>query len=475
MMDDFSQYNDFNYNDEVELKKLLQRFEQMLENGDSYFFDPDEYEDIIDYCLNHRKLKLAGKILKVATEQYPDNIELLLRKAHYLSRTNKTNKALDLLADLQSQDPFNIDINIAKASLYNKLRKYKDEIREYKLAIKNSQTPPEDTSAIYTYIAGAYMQLQDFDNAIIYLQKNLEIDPHNDLIFHELSAIYEITDRIEEALVYFNRFIDKHPYSITAWEILGDFYNSYGLYEKAVDAYEFCIAIDPLHPDPYLGKAMSLYNLEKYAEALEDLEEHLRLDIYSVRGLIVRGNCYQNLNNDKLAIKNYRNAVNLDDTFWEGYYELARVYCKLGTYKSALTAARKAHKLNPENLDCILVLAQSQKGMGLMEEAAHSYELALDNNSGDSGVWLRYSDLYADQGDYNTAYTIVDRGVAIEPKNVDLLLRGAAYLYFMGKPKDAIATLEWALTLPGIDIQDLIDYAPELLNDPEIQELINYK
>lgn len=468
MMDDFLEFSD-----EQESKRLLERFQRMLQNGDRYFFDSEEYEDIIDYCFNHRKIKLAGKIIKVAIEQYPDNIELLIRQAHYLMRINKTTKALDLLLHLQKHDPFNSDINIAKAYLYNKQRKYTDEIREYKEAIKNSDAQMEDISAIYTNIAGAYMQLQDFGNSILYLQKNLEVDPENDVIFAELGTLYEVTNRTEEALDFFQKFVDKQPYNFYAWQTLGHVYKSLGLYEKAIDAYEFCQAINPKNPDAYHFKSMTLFLMEKYEEAILELDEEIGIEMYSPEAFVLKGNCYQKLNKYKLALKNYKIGVELDETTPEGFYGLATTYYYLKHYKSAYNAAKKAIKNNPDILDNILLLALCQKELGLIQDAEISYKTAVKLYPLDASSWLKFSELYADLALFDIAFAVVDKGFSAGPQNVELLIRGVAYTYYMGNPKEAIANLQWALTIPGSSIESLIEYAPDLLNDPDIQELAN--
>ena len=58
----------------------IAKFESMLKTDEVYFFDAEDFEDIIHHYLNHGKISLAKKALKFGLEQHPNSIELLLLK-----------------------------------------------------------------------------------------------------------------------------------------------------------------------------------------------------------------------------------------------------------------------------------------------------------------------------------------------------------------------------------------------------------
>ncbi|HAH58423.1 MAG TPA: hypothetical protein DCL86_09765, partial [Bacteroidales bacterium] len=99
------------------------------------------------------------------------------------------------------------------------------------------------------------------------LKKVLEIEPDNETIIFEIAFCFEITNQPEEAINYFSGFTDKYPYSHYAWFNLGIAYNNIELYEKAIEAFDFAIAIDPSFSSAYFNKANAFVAIEKYTLA----------------------------------------------------------------------------------------------------------------------------------------------------------------------------------------------------------------
>lgn len=63
-----------------ETLELARRFEQMVKDNEHYFFDLDEYEELIDYYLFNNEILQAESCIAIALEQYPGETRLLLKK-----------------------------------------------------------------------------------------------------------------------------------------------------------------------------------------------------------------------------------------------------------------------------------------------------------------------------------------------------------------------------------------------------------
>ena len=92
---------DFSGSEEHEVSELVFRFEQMLSNNRSIFFDVEEYEEIIDYYLDINDVKKSSLAISQAIEQHPYHHAFLIRKARLIATTGKPEKALDLLNQLE--------------------------------------------------------------------------------------------------------------------------------------------------------------------------------------------------------------------------------------------------------------------------------------------------------------------------------------------------------------------------------------
>src|SRR5271157_962958 len=87
-----------------ETLELARRFEQMIKDNEHYFFDLDEFEELIDYYLFKNEVRQAESCITIALEQYPGETRLLLKKVQFLISTNKNNKALKILSDLDGNN-----------------------------------------------------------------------------------------------------------------------------------------------------------------------------------------------------------------------------------------------------------------------------------------------------------------------------------------------------------------------------------
>src|SRR6056297_1321392 len=86
---------------------MLQRFEDMLSSNKSYFFDVEDFEEIIDYYLDIRDFKNAKAACLKAESQHPASYEIKIKKVHLYLESGKPALALDELnsfSELETDD-----------------------------------------------------------------------------------------------------------------------------------------------------------------------------------------------------------------------------------------------------------------------------------------------------------------------------------------------------------------------------------
>jgi tetratricopeptide (TPR) repeat protein len=164
----------------------------------------------------------------------------------------------------------------------------------------------------------------------------------------------------------------------------------YGLqrFPDALLAYDAALKVDSDHADSHLGRAETLFKLEKYEDALLSLNNHLRrpdpaarpealADVHKARGLTriklghyvdaitdfavalnlkedsgthaYRGWAYLVSKAPQLALPDFERAVHLDKHNSDAYIGRGSVRVKLGHYQEAIADAEKAVSLGPDN------------------------------------------------------------------------------------------------------------------------------
>ena len=252
----------YNFEDQggsYQMDALISRFEEMIKNSKEFFFDVQDFEDIIDYYLERSDFSNCQKAIEAAKNQHPSCTAFKFKQALYLISINKHNDSLNILNELEILEPSNPEIYLTKGVIYSHQKKYDLSINAYKMAIKFADDPED----IYTNIAFEYENIGDYLRAINYLKKVLEINPENEAIIYELSFCYELSGQSEECVEFYENFIDKNPYSKSAWFNLGIAFSNIDKYEKAIDAYDFCLAIDETFASAYFNKANALAHLKR--------------------------------------------------------------------------------------------------------------------------------------------------------------------------------------------------------------------
>ena len=107
--------------------------------------------------------------------------------------------------------------------------------------------------------------------------------------------------------------------------IKGFYYAYLGNYKKSIAYYDTCLAIDYTYIDAYKEKAVCLYELAKYNEAIETLQKAVSLKSTYDEAFFWLGRCYQKLNMPKEAQANYEMALQIDPDYAEAKDALSRL------------------------------------------------------------------------------------------------------------------------------------------------------
>ncbi|HRP61425.1 MAG TPA: tetratricopeptide repeat protein, partial [Vicingus sp.] len=204
MEEDFDSYNDAN--DELELSN---RFEQMLENEEHYFFDVEEFEDLIDFYLDKNEMEKAKQAIDFALEQHPNSSALKIKQAQYLIENHQPNKGLEILNALENMEPFNPEVYLNKANIYSQIRQHQKAIENYYKALKIIDDKTEKAN-IYFNIAFEHENLAQYDKALVILKDLLLENPENETVLYEISFCYNLKNDTESSIEFFNSFIDEH-------------------------------------------------------------------------------------------------------------------------------------------------------------------------------------------------------------------------------------------------------------------------
>ena len=451
-----------------DFEKSLKRFEEMISSDAPQFFDADELEEIIDYYMQWFNIELAKKAIDYATEHYPYNSSLKIKKAQYLSSQHNTRDALTLLNEVEEVESSNSELYMTRGYIYSQIGLSEQAIENFKKAIPLSEYKDE----VYVAIGVEFLNDEKADDALYYLKKAIKLNNENDVALNELSLCFELTGKSEEAIQFYESYIDENPYSYYAWFNLGISYNRIGLYEKAIDAYDYAITIKDNFSSAYFNKANSLAQLDKYIEAIEVYRETFKHEEPDANTYYYIGECYENLNQYEEALVNYNRAIKLDPAYADAWLGVGIVLDYQNRITESIHYIKKAIEINPHMPEYWYVFAEVQHKLGFLEEAASAYLRVIELGYNEFDVYIDYAKLLYDGEYYKDCEKILAEGITKFPDAPELYYRMSGLQMELGRKQDGLTFLENALELDYDKHTELLEYLPILEQDIAVMQLI---
>jgi tetratricopeptide (TPR) repeat protein len=200
---------------------------------------------------------------------------------------------------------------------------------EQAMAVTNEALQKDSLRArLWDIKATLYFENDDTVNAIRSFETAIRISPLPDYIM-SLGSLYAQTKN-KKALDMADALMnDKNANAAReAFFIKGLYYNYVGDKIQAISFFDRCLSMDYNYKFAYREKAIALYDLGKFDEALKVLDKGITLQNNFDEGYYWRGRCLEKLNRPAEAIEEYQTALMYNPDFPEVKQALARLGVK---------------------------------------------------------------------------------------------------------------------------------------------------
>lgn len=453
-----------------EMQELLSAYNNMKLGRSHAFIEEDDFERIIDYFDDKEDIQAATEAAEIGAEQFPYSSGLLIRLAELLIVERNYDRAMDLLSKAELLDSKDINLYILKTDIYLALDQQNKAVELLETALDLFEG--DDRIDLLFELADVYDDYEEFQKVFDCYKLILDDDPNNEEALLKICFWADFTGRSEESIKLHNKIIDEYPFNELAWFNLAAAYQGLKLYEKAIDAYKYAIAIDEKFDIAYRNMGDAFIRIRKYKDAIEALDKVLELSRPEDIIHEAIGYCYHKLSNYPHARFHYRKASHLNPEESKIYYKIALTYFKEGQIESCikqLDSALKIHGNQPEyNLlmgECKLI---QEKYKDAVIYFSHVVRVRPKNTNGWEALirCLFKAELYEEALGQTLHALEATQGKPL------FLFYQSAVLFAMGKSKEALLQLETAMQNNSKLLKKFLQLQPQLLHNNQVVDMV---
>ncbi len=396
--------------------KSILKFESMLKTDDVYFFDSEDFEEIIHHYLNQGKVSLGKKAIEIGMQQHPHSAELKLLKVEVLVFEDQFQAAEAILDELQEVDASNEEIYIQRANILSKQDDHQGAISMLKEALLIT----EDSFDIYSLMGMEHLFLDAFEEAKNCFIKCVSYDESDYSSLYNVVYCFEFLEDYDGAIHYLNDYLERNPYCEVAWHQLGKMYCSKDMHTEALAAFDFAIISDDTFLGAYFEKGRVLEKLGKYNEAIECYETTISIDDPTSHAYLRIGKCHEKLGNEDMAKYYYYNTVHEDPLLDKGWVAITDYYFRQKDYQKALKYINKAINIDGENPLYWKKSAEIFFVLQELDEADFAYKQAVELGNYELSTWQNWAEILVKLEDHQSALQVVHQGLDFYPEDLVL-------------------------------------------------------
>ncbi len=377
-----------------------------------------------------------------AYNRYLEGLDLIAR----WDQGNNLDTSIDLFREATTLDP---DFALAFARLAEALRmRYaltSDEAYLTEAVANADEAIRLDDSLAPVQVAYGRIQVTqgNFDLALAALQRAVAIDPNDAKAHQAIATVYERLGRLDDAEASFKKAIAFDPENIGILDSYANFLFRQGRSDDAARQWQTVIRIAPDNFAALVNLGSALSETGKIAEAITVSQRAIELRP-SYMAYSNLGTAYSRAQRYTDAAEAYRKALELDDTDWLAWGNLAYVYAWTNGMDAQAT----------ETFQRAIELAEAARPQNPRDPFVHS-DLAL---------------YYVKTGQTELALQRLGTATTLAPDSGEIQAAGAEVYELLGQRDKAIELAKLSLDLgyPRQRLQRNPEMS-ELLSDPRMQ------
>jgi len=232
-------------------------------------------------------------------------------------------------------------------------------------------------AVVYAWRGLSYRWLEDYNRALLDLDKAIELYPSYYWAIAQRGAVYALQGSYKKSLDDLQIAVSLKPNNSIVITLRGATYRLLGKYEEALRDFDQIITRDPEDVWAMTHRGILYREVEDYEAAFEDFNCALATDSQYVWALAHRGITYRQIGDYGKALRDLNKAVSIMPEYKRALANLAETYRVMRKYRKALTKFTKALDIDPEFAWAYVSRGETYRSMRSYRKAIADYDRAL--------------------------------------------------------------------------------------------------
>ena len=395
-------------------------------------------------CLSKTDKQKAAGLFEEVIKLRKDFSDAYKSLAMVYMEINQTDNAIQTVLSALSNKNIEPDYSLyyIAATCYMIKKDYENAIKylEKALEIKENHLP------VINSLATCYMNTQNYEKALEILKKAYEADSENSLTLYNLGICYQVKSDFEQALKYFQEAYKIEP-TTTILSCIANCALKSANAPLASSLYQNLISAYPNNLEYRYAYIEALEMMGNFENALENVNILLSYDEKNVALTKKKGTYLRKLRRNEESIEAFTNLLNRGKIDIEVYYNLAFNYTVMGDFDNAKEMFKKCIILEPNN-------PYAHKDLGVLYLKMNCYNWALEEMKEAVALEDDVSEFHYSLGvsymmlsDMHHAKEEFLYAIKLDNQNADAIAY-LGYIYLLEKDYDnSVKTLKQALSI----------------------------
>ncbi len=454
-----------------ELKQALYKLDNLQNGAPDSFLESHEFELLISHFEMEEKYAEGLQVAELGLNQYPFHGGLLVDKANLLLLLHRYEYAFELLNSSHLEAEFETNACLMKIEALLAMSR-EEEAEEY-LRFALDLPYNDETIEMLFELADVYDSYEEFEFVFDCLHRVLFLEPNNEEALYKICFWTDYTGRYEESISIHKKIIEDFPFNELAWFNLGAAYQGIKLHEKAIDAYQYCIALDEHFEYAYRNMGDAYIRLRKYDVAIEMLQKVIEPGNAEAVILEAIGYCYDKLRKYSQARKYYKRASlqNADDSHI--IYKIAVTYMSERNWSEAITNLTLACSMSKLQPDYNLALGQCYMQVENYADAITHLGVVVRTRPKNKAGWIELLECLYLAGMYEEGLSYAEFAFEQTDKKPVFLYFKSVFYFALGYSKEGVLLLDHAMMANPKLIKKFIELNPSLLHHKSVVDVVS--